>query len=112
MFVLGMICGSIGIIILLLAICSFISNDYILELEEKLYKKILDISSFEYEAILKKDDKVYVNLESIYGMLEDLVDEYEKKEKEYNDLKEDVENHYELKREDVYDEYGVSRNDF
>lgn len=112
MFVLGMICGSIGTIILLFTICSFISNDYILELEEKLYKKVLEISSFEYEVILQKDDKVYVNLESIYGMLEDLVDEYENKEEEYNDLKEDVENHYELKREDVYDEYGVSRNDF
>ena len=45
-------------------------------------------------------------------MLQDLVDEYDNKEEEYNDLKEDMDNNYELKKEDVYDTYGVSRNEF
>lgn len=83
-----------------------------IELEEKLYKRILEIGSSDYGNTLQKDDKVYVNIDGVYAMLQDLVDEYDNKEEEYNDLKEDMDNNYELKREDVYDTYGVSRNDF
>lgn len=83
-----------------------------IELEEKLYKRILEIGSSDYGNTLQKDDKVYVNIDGIYAMLQDLVDEYDNKEEEYNDLKEDVDNSYELKKEDVYDTCGVSRNDF
>lgn len=84
----------------------------LVELEEKLYKRITEIGCSDYGDTLQKDDKVYVNIDGIYAMIQDLVDEYDNKEEEYNDLKEDIDNNYELKREDVYDEYGVSRNDF
>ena len=84
----------------------------LVELEEKLYKRIMEVTDTDYEATLQKDDKVYVNIDGIYAMLQDLVDEYDHKEEEYNDLKEDMDNNYELKKEDVYDVYGVSRNDF
>lgn len=84
----------------------------LVELNEKLYKRILEIGSSDYGNTLQKDDKVYVNVDGIYAMLQDLVDEYDNKEEEYNDLKEDMDNNYELKKEDVYDTYGVSRNEF
>lgn len=84
----------------------------LIELEEKLYKRILEIGISDYGNTLQKDDKVYVNIDVIYAMLQDLVDEYDNKEEEYNDLKEDMDNNYELKREDLYDAYGVSRDDF
>ena len=84
----------------------------LIELEEKLYKRILEIGSSDYGNTLQKDNKVYVNIDGVYAMLQDLVDEYDNKEEEYNDLKEDMDNNYELKREDLYDTYGVSRNDF
>lgn len=84
----------------------------LVELGEKLYKRILEIGSSDYGNALQKDDKVYVNIDGIYAMLQDLVDEYDNKEEEYNDLKEDMDNNYELKREDLYDTYGISRNDF
>lgn len=84
----------------------------LIELEEKLYKRILEIGCSDYGDTLQKDDKVYVNIDSVYTMLQDLVGEYDNKEEEYNDLKEDMDNNYELKIEDLYDTYGVSRNDF
>ena len=84
----------------------------LVELNEKLYQRILEIGSSDYGNTLQKDDKVYVNVDGIYAMLQDLVDEYDNKEEEYNDLKEDMDNNYELKKEDVYDTYGVSRNEF
>lgn len=84
----------------------------LVELEEKLYKRIMEVTDTDYEATLQKDYNVYVSVDSIYAMLQDLVDEYDHKEEEYNDLKEDMDNNYELKKEDVYDVYGVSRNDF
>lgn len=83
-----------------------------IELEKKLYDKVLEIGSSDYGDTLQKDDKVYVNVDGIYAMLQDLVDEYDNKKEELEDLQSDVDNYYELKREDLYDTYGVSRNDF
>ena len=84
----------------------------LVELEEKLYKRIMEVTDTDYEATLQKDYNVYVSVDSIYAMLQDLVDEYDHKEEEYNDLQSDVDNYYELKKENVYDIYGVSRNEF
>lgn len=84
----------------------------LVELNEKLYKRILEIGKSEYKRPIQTDNKVYVNVDDIYTMLQDLIDEYDHKKEEYDKLKSDIDNYYEMKKEDLYDEYGVSRNDF
>lgn len=84
----------------------------LVELNEKLYKRILEIGKSEYKKPIQADNKVYVDVDDIYTMLQDLVDEYDHKKEEYDKLKSDVDNYYEMKKEDLYEDYGVSRNDF
>lgn len=84
----------------------------LVELNENLYKRILEIGESEYKRPIQADNKVYVDVDDIYTMLQDLVDEYDHKKEEYDKLKSDVDNYYEMKKEDLYEDYGVSRNDF
>ena len=83
-----------------------------IELEKKIYKKVLEETNSFYGEPINREDKVILEVEYISQIIEDLLDKNDSLKDKIDDLKEDMDNNYELKREDLYDTYGVSRNDF
>ena len=81
-----------------------------LELSDKdkeIIERISKITGVDYE--LKGN---LVPIDSLVYALLDMLYEYDRKEEELEDLKQDIEDNYELKKIDPYDEYGISRKDF
>lgn len=54
----------------------------------------------------------FVPVDSMYSMIEDLLDEIEHLKERYKDLERDIEENYDLKPFNPYVEYGVSEKDF
>ena len=81
-----------------------------LKLEEKemeMMEKIQKITETDYDI---KDD--FINADNLIVALEDLFHQYNEKEHEIKELKNDIEQNYELKKFNPYEEYGVSEKDF
>ena len=78
-----------------------------LRIDEELYEKITNITGTDYEPVGE-----FLTGDSIIGMLEDLLHEYDVKNEQYEDLKQDIEENYNIKAFDPYEEYGLNKKDF
>lgn len=54
----------------------------------------------------------FIPVESMIGVIEDLLLEIDRLEEKIEDLEQNIENNYELKNVNPYEEYGVSERDF
>lgn len=77
-------------------------------------KKASDITLVDYDIkwFDAENSDGYIDSDGLLSMIEDLILEYNHKEEELEDLKQDLEDNYQPRKIDPYEEYGVSRNDF
>ena len=77
-------------------------------------KKASDITLVDYDIkwFDAENYEGYIDSEGLLSMIEDLIVEYNHKQEEIEDIKQDIEDNYTPRRIDPYEEYGVSRNDF
>lgn len=77
-------------------------------------KKASDITLVDYDIkwFDAENSDGYIDSDGLLSMIEDLILEYNHKEEELEDLKQDLEDNYVPRRIDPYEEYGVSRKDF
>lgn len=80
----------------------------------EILKKASDITLVDYDIkwFDAENYEGYIDSEGLLSMIEDLIVEYNHKEEELEDIKQDIEDNYTPRRIDPYEEYGVSRNDF
>ena len=77
-------------------------------------KKASDITLVDYDIkwFDAENYEGYIDSEGLLSMIEDLIVEYNHKQEELEDIKQDIEDNYTPRRIDPYEEYGVSKNDF
>ena len=74
-------------------------------IDKKLYERVSSITTTDYQIV---DNKIEIN--NLLGMMEDLLEEYDRLEEEFDDMKNDIE--YNYKRVPVNEQYEVYDRDF
>lgn len=74
-------------------------------IDKKLYKRVSSITTTDYQIV---NDKIKIN--NLLGMIEDLLEEYDRLEEEFDDMKNDIE--YNYKRVPVNEQYEIYDRDF
>lgn len=77
------------------------------DLGENLLKKVKFITNTDF---LYDEDKTLITVDSLIGMIEELVDSYEQKQEELDNLEKNLEDNY--RHISSVDQYGVSDDDF
>ena len=77
------------------------------DLGENLLKKVKFITNTDF---LYDEDKTLITVDSLIGMIEELVDSYEQKQEELDNLEKNLEDNY--KHISSADQYDVSDDDF
>lgn len=77
------------------------------DLGENLLKKVKFITNTDF---LYDEDKTLITVDSLIGMIEELVDSYEQKQEELDNLEKNLEDNY--KHISSVDQYDVSDDDF
>lgn len=74
-------------------------------IDKKLYERVSSITTTDYQIV---DNKIEIN--NLLGMMEDLLEEYDRLEEEFDDMKNDIE--YNYKRVPVNEQYEIYDRDF
>lgn len=82
-----------------------IMKEVYVSVEKKLYERVSEITTTDYKI---ENDRIEVD--TLLGMIEDLISEYDRVEEELNDIQNDMEENYQ--RISIVDQYDVSDRDF
>lgn len=74
-------------------------------IDKKLYERVSSITTTDYQIV---DNKIEIN--NLLDMMEDLLEKYDGLEKDFDDMKNDIE--YNYKRVPVNEQYEVYDRDF
>lgn len=80
-------------------------KDVYVTINKKLYERVSSITTTDYQIV---DNKIEIN--NLLGMMEDLLEEYDRLEEEFDDMKNDIE--YNYKRVPVNEQYEIYDRDF
>lgn len=81
---------------------TMLSNEEVIKITE-----ISDITGTDYEL-----NGNFISPVMLLSIIDDLLDEYHKKENEVTELQEEIESNYEPKKINPYTEYGLNERDF
>lgn len=80
-------------------------KDVYVTIDKKLYERVSSITTTDYQIV---DNKIEIN--NLLDMMEDLLEKYDGLEKDFDDMKNDIE--YNYKRVPVNEQYEVYDRDF